>query len=174
MINALIHRNYSETGDVRVFIFDDRVEIINPGTFPNGVTPKKPKHKPVNEILSQLVYDVGLIEKYGSGIKMMNELSKKWGNKEPYYKLHPIETKIIFESQIKESTYVEEDVLEGLNDRQRKAVEYIKEKKIITNREYRKINSVSNRIAFEELSNLIGAGIIVKKGEGRSIYYVFR
>ena len=30
IINALIHRNYLEPADVRVFIFDDRVEIINP------------------------------------------------------------------------------------------------------------------------------------------------
>ena len=65
-------------------------------------SPKNPRHKPVNEILCQLIYDIGFIEKYGSGIQMMKELSRSWGNKEPYYDLHPVETKIIFESQIKE------------------------------------------------------------------------
>ena len=68
IINALIHRNYFETGDVRVFIFDNRIEVINPGSFPEGVSPKNPRHKPVNEILCQLTYDIGFIEKYGSGI----------------------------------------------------------------------------------------------------------
>ncbi len=92
IVNALIHRNYFETGDVRVFIFDNRIEIINPGSFPEGGSPKNPRHKPVNEILCQLIYDIGLIEKYGSGIQMMKELSRSWGNKEPYYDLHPIET----------------------------------------------------------------------------------
>ena len=59
---------------------------------------------------------------------MMKELSKKWGNKNPYYKLHPIETKIIFESQIKESTFIEEDILEKLNERQKRAITYVKKR----------------------------------------------
>ena len=46
LVNALIHRNYNEPADVRVFLFDTHAEIINPGTFPNGVTPKNPVHKP--------------------------------------------------------------------------------------------------------------------------------
>ena len=174
IINALIHRNYFETGDVRIFIFDNRIEVINPGTFPKGVSPKNPKHKPVNEILCQLIYDVGFIEKYGSGIKMMKSLSKEWGNKEPYYELHPIETKIIFESQIKESTYIEENILKNLNERQKKALEHIKVRGRITNREYREINSVSNRVSFEELNELVKKEFLIKKGKGRSIYYVFR
>jgi len=172
IINALIHRNYFETGDVRIFIFDNRVEIINPGTFPKGVTPKNPRHKPVNEILCQLIYDVGFIEKYGSGIYMMRELCKKWGNKEPYYRLHPVETKIIFESRIKEPTFIE--IEDKLNNRQRRSVEYVKRKGGITNREYREINSVSNRVAFEELSDLTEKEILIRRGKGRSIYYVFR
>ena len=64
-----------EPADTRVAIFDDRIEIISPGTFPEGVTPEEPKHVPVNPILCQLMYDVGFIEKYGSGIYMINELS---------------------------------------------------------------------------------------------------
>ena len=172
IINALIHRDYFETGDVRVFIFDNMLEIINPGTFPKGVTPRNPKHRPVNEVLCNLVYDIGFIEKYGSGIYMMRELSRKWGNKEPYYSIHPVETKIIFESSVKEPTFVEIDV--ELNSRQEKAVEYVKKKGRITNKIYREINSVSNRIAFEELSQMAEKKILGKKGKGRSVYYVFR
>lgn len=172
IINALIHRNYFETGDVRVFIFDNRVEIINPGSFPKGVTPKNPKHIPVNEILCNLVYDVGYIEKYGSGIYMMGELSKRWGNKEPYYELHPIETKIIFESPVKEPTFVEIEI--ELSSRQKKAIEYVKRKSAITNKEYRKINSISKRISLMELNQLVKKNILVRKGRGRSVYYVFR
>src|SRR3989338_5211408 len=76
IINALIHRDYETTSDVRVFIFDDRVEIINPGAFPKGVTPSKPLHKPVNRLISQYMYDIGFIEKYGSGIITVKALLK--------------------------------------------------------------------------------------------------
>ena len=65
IINALIHRNFFEPADTRVAIFDDRIEVISPGSFPEGVMPQKPKHVPVNPVLCQLMYDIGLIEKYG-------------------------------------------------------------------------------------------------------------
>lgn len=174
MINALIHRNYLETADTRVFIFDDRIEILNPGSFPNDVTPEKPMHKPVNPILSRLMYDIGFIEKYGSGIYMMKELCRKWENKEPRYELHPIETKIIFESQVKESTVVEieEGILKGLNKRQRKAIEYIKEKGKISRSVYCRNFGVGKTLAHRELQGLVSKNLITQRGAGRSTHYI--
>ncbi len=55
MINTLIHLNYTEPADVRIFLFDTYVEIINPGTFPEGMTPNHPVHKPINPILCSLI-----------------------------------------------------------------------------------------------------------------------
>jgi len=37
-VNALIHRNYFINAPVRLFIFDNRVEIISPGRLPNNLT----------------------------------------------------------------------------------------------------------------------------------------
>ena len=173
MINALIHRDYFETGDVRVFIFDNRVEVINPGTFPKGVSPKNPKHRPVNEILCQLIYDIGFIEKYGSGIYMMKNLSKEWGNKEPCYDLHPIETKIIFESQIKESAFIEKDILGELNKRQRMAVEYLSKKGKITTKEYMDLIKASPVTAKRDLLDLKKKKIIKFIGPAKTGYYCF-
>ena len=99
---------------------------------------------------------------------MMEELSKKWGNKKPYYKLHPIETKIIFESQIKESTFIEEDILEGLNERQKNALEYLKIKTNINRRLYCEINDVEKSVAHEELKSMINKNLIKQIGKGRA------
>lgn len=41
LVNALIHRDYFINGAVRVFIFDDRIEIISPGSLPNHLTVEK-------------------------------------------------------------------------------------------------------------------------------------
>jgi predicted HTH transcriptional regulator len=38
VVNALIHRDYSQNAVIRLFIFDDRVEIISPGCLPNHLT----------------------------------------------------------------------------------------------------------------------------------------
>ena len=173
IINALIHRNYLEPADVRAFIFDDRVEVINPGSFPEGVSPDEPIHKPVNPVLCQLMYDAGFIEKYGSGIKMMRRLCRVWGNEEPHYKLQPLETKIIFQSPIKETTYVDvADISERLNDRQKNALFYAMRKGFITRREYIEINRVSVRVAYEELKDLVEKEFLTSEGRGRSVRYL--
>ncbi len=38
VVNALVHRDYFIDSSIRIFIFDDRVEIISPGKLPNTVT----------------------------------------------------------------------------------------------------------------------------------------
>lgn len=41
LVNALIHRDYFINAPVRLFVFDDRFEIINPGNLPNHLTVEK-------------------------------------------------------------------------------------------------------------------------------------
>ncbi|HEV3270084.1 MAG TPA: RNA-binding domain-containing protein [Candidatus Rhabdochlamydia sp.] len=41
LVNALIHRDYFISAPVRLFIFDNRVEIINPGNLPDHLTIEK-------------------------------------------------------------------------------------------------------------------------------------
>ena len=173
IINALIHRNYQKHSDVRVFIFDNRVEVINPGTFPEGVSPDAPGHEPVNPILSQFMYDVGFIERYGSGIKMMHRLCREWGNKEPRYELHLLETKVIFDSPIQESTFIEiDDISEQLNERQKKALFHVQKSGQIATKEYVEINHVSRRVAYEELRDMTDKGLLSIRGKGRGTKYV--
>jgi ATP-dependent DNA helicase RecG len=41
LVNALIHRDYLVNATIRLFIFDDRIEIISPGHLPNNLTVEK-------------------------------------------------------------------------------------------------------------------------------------
>ena len=41
LVNGLIHRDYFVSAPVRLFVFDDRVEIINPGNLPDHLTIEK-------------------------------------------------------------------------------------------------------------------------------------
>ena len=118
------------------------------------------------------MYDIGFIEKYGSGIKMMRRLCQQWGNKKPYYKLHPLETKIIFDSPIKEATYVEiADISEKLNERQKKALFYAMRKGFITRKEYMEINNISHETAHLELRDMVKKGFLKREGKGRGVKY---
>ena len=41
LVNALVHRDYLVSAPVRIFIFDNRIEIISPGHLPNNLTVEK-------------------------------------------------------------------------------------------------------------------------------------
>ena len=41
IVNALVHRNYFVDAPIRILIFDDRVEVVSPGSLPNHLTVEK-------------------------------------------------------------------------------------------------------------------------------------
>lgn len=43
LVNALIHRDYLVSAAIRIFVFDNRIEIISPGHLPNNLTVDKIK-----------------------------------------------------------------------------------------------------------------------------------
>jgi len=71
--NALVHRSYTTRGDIFINIFSDRLEIHSPGRLPFGVTPSNILSQSVrrNEHLSKVFYDLGLMEKEGSGFDLI-------------------------------------------------------------------------------------------------------
>jgi ATP-dependent DNA helicase RecG len=76
MANALVHRPYTTRGDIFIHLYHDRLEVINPGLFPIGVTPANVLHKNVrrNPHLAQVFYDLHLMDKEGSGIDKMYQV----------------------------------------------------------------------------------------------------
>lgn len=71
--NALVHRPYTMRGDIFINLFSDRLEVHNPGLLPLGVTPGNILHTSVkrNELLANVFYALGLMEREGSGYDMM-------------------------------------------------------------------------------------------------------
>ncbi|MEA2082476.1 MAG: hypothetical protein U9O97_07035 [Elusimicrobiota bacterium] len=63
-----------------------------------------------------------------------------------------------------------------LNDRQRKAIEFLKKERKITNRDYVKLlgGAISGDTALNDLRDMAKKGIISVKRKGRSSYYVIR
>jgi len=73
VVNALVHRTYTTRGDIFINIFPDKLEIHSPGRLPYGVTPKNILSQSIrrNEQLSKIFYDLGLMEKEGSGYDLV-------------------------------------------------------------------------------------------------------
>ncbi|MGQ0825127.1 MAG: ATP-binding protein [Actinomycetota bacterium] len=77
LVNAVIHRSYSITGDhVRVEIFDDRVEIESPGRFPGIADARDPLHVTRfarNPRIARVCADLSFGQELGEGIRRMFE-----------------------------------------------------------------------------------------------------
>ena len=174
VINAIVHRDYTVPSNVQLEIYDDRIEIWNPGRLLPGITIDdlyKKEYKSVirNKLIAQLFYDIGYIEKYGSGTIKIIDLCKRHGIPYPEFKEVFGGFSVIFRKDI----YTEEYLRSlGLNERQIKAVMFVKEKGKITNREYRQLTGLSDEGARRDLNNIVKKKVFKIKGKGRSISYV--
>lgn len=79
IVNAVTHRNYLTEGIVVIKVFPHQITVENPGGFPLGVTPDKPRSRPRNPILCDLMYRVGLVEELGTGIIRMRDACSRSG-----------------------------------------------------------------------------------------------
>lgn len=73
VVNALVHRTYTTRGDIFINIYPDLMEIHSPGRLPFGVTPKNILSQSLrrNDHLSKVFYDLGMVEKEGSGYDLV-------------------------------------------------------------------------------------------------------
>lgn len=85
LVNALVHRPYTQRGDIFLLLHPDRLEVINPGPLPLGVTPQNVLHTTVrrNEHLARLFHDLKLMEREGSGFDKIYEVLLSQGRPAP-------------------------------------------------------------------------------------------
>ncbi|WFU50768.1 ATP-binding protein [Sinorhizobium terangae] len=85
LVNALVHRPYTQRGDIFLNLHPDRLEVVNPGLLPLGVTPQNVLHTTVrrNEHLARLFHDLRLMEREGSGYDKVFEVLLSQGRPAP-------------------------------------------------------------------------------------------
>lgn len=83
--NSLVHRPYTVSGDIFINIYPNKIEVVNPGLLPLGVTPENILHKTVkrNEHFANLCYALKLMEREGSGYDKMYEIQLSNGKQVP-------------------------------------------------------------------------------------------
>ena len=72
LVNAVVHADYSQRGGpIRVAMFDDRLEIENPGLLASGMTVEDmstgvPRLR--NRVIGRVFKEIGYVEQWGTGI----------------------------------------------------------------------------------------------------------
>lgn len=174
LLNALIHRDYAALGDVEVRLYEDRLLIWNPGGLPEGVSLedlRKPVHPSVrrNPLLAEAFFQMGLIERWGTGTTRILELCRTQGLPEPEFVAQPEAFQVNFFKDL----YTPERLRAwGLNERQVQAVLHAKSHGSINNEGYRKLTGASKPTATRDLEDLVTKGIFERKGRrGPGIKY---
>jgi len=88
VLNAILHRDYSEAAAVFIRHYADRIEISNPGGFISGITPEnilRQDSRPRNRHLADALRKIGLVEKAGMGVKRMFYTQLALGKEIPSY-----------------------------------------------------------------------------------------
>lgn len=158
-----------------------RIKFLLPkqssGTLPSHLKIedlKKPHAShPTNTLLATVMFFADYIQQAGSGTLEMLKQCKAKGLPEPdFVSVRNLEFKTILARDI----YTEEALNRlGLNERQLKAVKYVKEKGKITNKEYQELTGVSKPTATRELSKLVGARVLDQKGiVGKGTFYILK
>lgn len=173
IVNALAHRDYESPSKVQVRVFDDYIEIWNPGGLPEGwtITRLKQKHEsiPNNPLLFKQLFWVKYVEDVGGGTIDMIKGCREWGIPEPEFEDTGTAIVVTFRKSIFTPRILEEL---GLDERQIKAIDFIQEHDRITTREYCSLFKVVRDTANRDLNELLEKGIIKRKGSGPQTYYI--
>jgi predicted HTH transcriptional regulator len=185
VINAIAHRDYTRRGaPIKISIFDDRVEVDNPGGLLPGLDIKNLEgvHETRNEKICSIFHETKDMERYGTGIRKMRNLMKSHGLKFPvlsqpgdFFKVTfygPGDKILDLVPSIPKERQIDLKEL-GLNERQIEALRLmVNEGKIFTNREYRQLFKVTNKTASTDLNILVKKEMAQMRGEGRNREYL--
>lgn len=164
LLNAIAHKDYSGGVPIQISVYSDKIIFWNEGQLPENWTVKtlleKHASRPYNPDIANALFRSGYIESWGRGtIKIIKEC-KQAGIPEPVFSYDASDISVEFRKDIYNEKYLQSL---DLNERQVKAVLYVKEKGKITNSDYQTLNNVSKATATRDLTELIEKHKILKR-----------
>ena len=157
VINALVHADYAQRGaPLRVAIFDNRIEIDNPGGLPPGLTLEE-IHRGVsklrNRVIGRVFHELGLIEQWGSGIQRMVGACVQAGLPEPLFEE--------IGSGFRVTIYSQAQVQPLIDPIDRTVMDYIRKVKEASTSKVAAHIGRTSRTARTRLNHLVDLGVLV-------------
>lgn len=178
LVNALAHRPYTQRGDIFLNLHPDRLEVVNPGLLPLGVTPQNLLHTTVrrNEHLAKIFHDLKLMEREGSGYDKMYEVLLSQGKSVPEPKEGPDRFEVTVRRRILKPQIIDfiakADQTFQLTQRERIALGLLAQQEALTARELVKALELSSVDALNPwISRLLSWGLILSSGKTQATRY---
>ncbi len=166
--NALIHRVWDVESQIRVLMFDNRIEIVSPGGLPSGITESEYLSGKIsvlrNRNLANVFYRLGFVEIFGTGITRIKQLYEA-GLKKPDFE--------VSENAIKITLPIFE---ENLNLTEDERMVY----KTLSKTMLKSISEITPYISFGKskttqlLKDMSQKGVIAVEGKGRGTKYIIK
>jgi ATP-dependent DNA helicase RecG len=196
LLNAVMHRDYFiEGGNVQIDIYDNRLTITNIGGLMKPLTIETFGKVAVrrNPLIADLFHRINFIERMGTGIKRIREGCEKHGGVEfnfevegyfiSEFKLISGKTggKKVIENQGESDqlnqvdaklTQVDAKLTQELLDKEKEVLFFMIQNKKINSTKLQKLFGVSREMANRYFKRLIDRKLIIRKGIGKSTYYV--
>ncbi len=162
VVNAIIHRDYFEKGaNVQINIFDDTLEITNPGGLVAGLNPKDFGKKSIsrNPLLLNVLSRTHFVEKIGSGIKRIRKAVRDSGLKMP---------KFSFDNFFTLTFYRDKNLEKTVDKTVDKIIQIISNNPQITQKELEKLIGLSRRGIEWNLSKMKKQGVLKRVGSKKT------
>ena len=172
VINMIVHRDYRDSSESVIKIFDDRIEFYNPGKLFGGINildllSGNYTSKSRNKLIAKAFKEIGWIERYGSGILRIQNICEDYGVVKPVFEeLANGFRVILFNEKLK---VTEGGLNEGLNEGLKSLLEIISLNKGILAKDAaillgnRPIKTIERQIA-----QLIEKGLIERRGSRKT------
>lgn len=172
ILNALVHRNYMGAA-TQTRVYDDKIVFWNEGALPQGLSLEGllgfHASQPRNTLIADVCFKGGYIDSWGRGVLKIYNSCKEAGLPKPEIKE--------FQSGLLVTLFNNSNTVSGqitgvnLNERQQKAIDYVKENGSISNHQYQILNNVSDRTSLRDLEKLTQLEIFVKEGKNKNTLY---
>lgn len=166
--NALIHRAWDVESQIKVSMFDDRIEIISPGGLPSGITEDEYLSGKLsvlrNRNLANVFYRLGFVEIFGTGITRIKQLYEE-GLKQPNFEVSENTIKIVlpvFEKNL------------NLTEDERKVYKILSKTMLKSISEIAPYTPFGKSKTTQLLKELGKKGVVKIEGRGRGTKYVIK
>jgi ATP-dependent DNA helicase RecG len=167
--NSLCHRDYSNPKGNEVAIFKDRIEIYNPGLFPEEINPEDffsgHEHSILrNPLIAETMYKSKDIERWGSGIKRIHDECVTSGVKVEFKRLKTGFVVVFHRPKWEEGGGLAEGLVERLAESQRKIIGLIKENPYVSKKELSDKVGISTTAIDKNIKQLKKKGLLKRVG----------
>lgn len=163
--NALVHRTWDIKSNINISMFDDKIEIVSPGSLPKGLSKEEYIDGQIsilrNPIIGNVFFRLGIIERFGTGIHRIFASYKD-------SKIKPVIT--VYENSIKISLPVLASELPRLSEDEYSIYSKLL-KGALTSSEVVKLTGFGKTKTVRLLNGLLERGYIEKLGNGRGTRY---